>query len=332
MIKNGIVEIKEIKSRLLKSTRLGGGDQRKFPVILPPHYYQEPQKKYPLIVYCIGYGGSYEIFFNEEGRFQEKRTLEEDCEAIVVIPNCFTLLGGSKYINSPAMGNHEDYIIKEVIPYVEKNYRTNGIRACVGGSSGGIGSFHLVGKYPGFFQALACFSPDVGFPTIYQKNAQDYIRGMKNFSFEPQKFLKEVLKKDFPLKDYLDICYIFCVAAFYTPSPHSPLGFSIPIDSYTGEFDEEIFNQWCIHDPLNNVEKYAASFRKLKYFYLDCGDEDQFLIFPGTRKLHKLLEKHQIKHDYNDYHGDHFKRRGEMMKKTLPHLVKKITSCEENYA
>ena len=50
---------------------------------------------------------------------------------IVVMPDCFTYYGGSQYINSAATGNYEDYLIEEIVPFVDENFRTvtTGIRA-----------------------------------------------------------------------------------------------------------------------------------------------------------------------------------------------------------
>ena len=43
---------------------------------------------------------------------------------IAVMPDCFTHFGGSQYINSTATGNYEDYYMKEIVPFVDENFRT----------------------------------------------------------------------------------------------------------------------------------------------------------------------------------------------------------------
>jgi enterochelin esterase-like enzyme len=60
--------------------------------------------------------------------------------AIVVLPDCFTRYGGSQYINSAATGRYEDYVIDEIIPFVDAHYRTLATptaRGVFGKSSGG---------------------------------------------------------------------------------------------------------------------------------------------------------------------------------------------------
>ncbi len=36
---------------------------------------------------------------------------------IVVMPDCFTAYGGSQYLNSSAVGNYDDYLVQELVPY-----------------------------------------------------------------------------------------------------------------------------------------------------------------------------------------------------------------------
>jgi enterochelin esterase-like enzyme len=44
--------------------------------------------------------------------------------AIVVFPDCFTALGGNQYVNSSAIGNYADYLTKEIVPLVDREFRT----------------------------------------------------------------------------------------------------------------------------------------------------------------------------------------------------------------
>jgi len=61
---------------------------------------------------------------------------------------------GGWYVNSALNGNFEDYIITELIPYVDANYRTKStkeFRTIMGQSMGGFGSLHLGILYPDVF-------------------------------------------------------------------------------------------------------------------------------------------------------------------------------------
>ena len=42
----------------------------------------------------------------------------------MVFPDCFTALGGNQYVNSSAIGNYADYLTREMIPFVDREFRT----------------------------------------------------------------------------------------------------------------------------------------------------------------------------------------------------------------
>ena len=45
-------------------------------------------------------------------------------EAIVVAPDCFTRWGGAQYLDSPAIGDYETHVVREVIPAIDARFRT----------------------------------------------------------------------------------------------------------------------------------------------------------------------------------------------------------------
>src|SRR2546425_12227377 len=58
---------------------------------------------------------------------------------IVPLVDCFTRVGGNQYINSGGTGRYDDYLRKELVPFVESKYRVSR-RGIWGKSSGGYGS------------------------------------------------------------------------------------------------------------------------------------------------------------------------------------------------
>jgi enterochelin esterase family protein len=81
-----------------------------------------------------------------------------------VLPDCFTIFGGAQYINSSALGRYEDYLLDEIIPYVDANYRTlpdREHRAITGKSSGGYGAMVQAMRHPECFGAMASHSGDI---------------------------------------------------------------------------------------------------------------------------------------------------------------------------
>ncbi len=94
-------------------------------------------------------------------------------DVIVVFPDCFTSLGGNQYVNSSALGAYEDYLVEELVPFVDATFRTlpnAKNRGCYGKSSGGYGAFVLGMKNPNVWSAVANHSGDAYFDFIYRRD------------------------------------------------------------------------------------------------------------------------------------------------------------------
>ena len=90
--------------------------------------------------------------------------------AIVVFPDCFTSLGGNQYVNSSAIGRYADYLTREIIPFVDREFRTlasRDHRGCFGKSSGGYGAIVHGMRYAKHWGAIADHSGDALFDFCY---------------------------------------------------------------------------------------------------------------------------------------------------------------------
>ena len=82
-------------------------------------------------------------------------------EVIMVMPDAFNKYGGSMYSNSPAIGDWESWIVRDLVSYIDANYSTigkPGSRGLSGHSMGGYGTLRIGMKYPGIFAALYAMS------------------------------------------------------------------------------------------------------------------------------------------------------------------------------
>ena len=104
-------------------------------------------------------------------------------------------LGGSFYVNSPVTGNWEDFVVQEVVGYVDNHYRTIArveSRGISGHSMGGFGSLNIAMLHPDVFGAVYSLSPGL-FDKNGLANSQFF-----NVEYSIQKFLdgqKAVLAK-----------------------------------------------------------------------------------------------------------------------------------------
>jgi len=174
---NGKLQIETISSVVLKDNPLGDPRRREIPVYLPPSYGAKRGRRYPVIVWLPGFTGTGRgaVNFNPwkeilPERFDRLIAEGKAREAILVIADGFTAYGGSQYLNSGATGRYEDFVVSELIAFVEDKFAAVGIpegRALAGSSSGGFGALTLGMRHPDVFAHVVSHSGDAGFDTCY---------------------------------------------------------------------------------------------------------------------------------------------------------------------
>src|SRR5690606_24039000 len=152
--KPGTLVLLEHESRILRDNPLGDPHVRKLAVWLPPQYDEGGArgrgKRYPAFYDLVGFTGSGLAHvgwknFSENVPERAARLIHERrmAPAILVFPDCFTALGGNQYVNSSAVGRYADYLVREIVPFVDREFRTRAARehrGCFGQSSGGYGA------------------------------------------------------------------------------------------------------------------------------------------------------------------------------------------------
>jgi enterochelin esterase family protein len=206
--------------------------------------------------------------------------------------------------------------VQELVPLIDSRYRTNGLRGCIGGSSGGIGSFTLAALYPDVFQAFADLSGDSGFESCYLNDIPKVVQAMAKYDFDVASFVKQIPEIQPKDGDFNVVLNMVAMSACYAPNPDTPLGFDLPFDVHTGRLIPEVWAKFRPHDPVNMVEPYADNLRKLRYRFVDCGTKDQFHLYLGARQLHEQLNAHNVEHIYEEYDSDHFLLRRQQELKT----------------
>jgi S-formylglutathione hydrolase FrmB len=332
VLMNGKIVFLEHESKILKDNPLGDPYIRRFPVYLPPEYETSPQKRFPVIFGLTGFTGSGVMYLNKSilnqpfDEILDELIVKKGMPGVIyVMPDCMTYFGGSQYINSSAVGNYEDYIVDEIVPFIDTTLRTTGKRACVGGSSGGIGSFTLAAKHPDVFQAFADHSGDSAFEYCFLTCVPKFVQSMEKYDYDLEKFVRNIPTIQPKDDDFVNLLIMTAMAACYSPNPDvKPLGFELPFDPYTGTIRTEVWFRWTLHDPVNMVEKYRDNLRKLKFCFVDCGKKDQFHLYLGSRQLHLKLGQYGIKHTYEEYDSNHGLLRREQKKKSIPMVVRAL--------
>ncbi len=334
----GTVVVLEHESKVLKDNPLGDPHVRQLAVWLPPQYDTSKGKRFPVLFELAGFMGSglgrigWKNFSENVPERLARLVHEEMPPAIVVFPDCFTAFGGNQYINSSAIGRYADYLTRELVPFVDREFRTLAARehrGCFGKSSGGYGALIHGMKYPQIWGAVANHSGDAYFEFIYARDWPNTLTELAKYRAVPQvegrydavkmsrntgrgvddgrvrRFLESIWRKRRMSYAEGHAIMNLGMAASYDPDPRAPNGFRLPFDLETGELLEARWRKWRAHDPIHLVRRYKKNLSTLRALFIDCGWRDQYQIHYGTRILSKHLQAAGVKHRYEEFDDTH---------------------------
>jgi S-formylglutathione hydrolase FrmB len=336
----GRVVVLEHTSRVLAGNPLGDPHVRRLAAWLPAAYDEGASRgrgrRFPVLFDLVGFTGSGLAHVNwrpfDENVAERAARLVADGRmgpAIIVFPDCFTSLGGNQYVNSTAIGRYADYLTRELIPFVDREFRTlasRDHRGCFGKSSGGYGAIIHGMRYAEHWGAIADHSGDAYFELCYltdwPRTLNELARyrrpalraGKQRPAGRPgdgrddgriRRFLDAVWRKEKLTDGEMHALMEIAMAATYDPDPRAPLRFRVPLDLDTGEIIARRWARWREHDPVNLVGRHARSLRRLHGIYLDCGWRDQYHLHYGARILSRELAAHGIAHTYQEFDDTH---------------------------
>jgi len=142
------------------------GEQRELIVHLPNNYHQNSELKYP-VLYLLDGQRNFGHAVGSLDLLNQSYMAEE--MIIIAIKNThrtrdFTPSYDESYNRWGVSGgadNFLDFIEKELIPYVNINYRTNNVKILSGHSLGGLLAIYSLQSRPQLFQAHFAFSPSL---------------------------------------------------------------------------------------------------------------------------------------------------------------------------
>jgi len=306
----GEVVVETFNSHVLKGNPLRDPTKRDVAIYLPPGY--DSTKRYPAAYGIVGYTGTGKMLLGvdplgEDLKSRLDRLIRTGKMGPMIVPlvDCFTRVGGNQYINSGATGRYDDYLRKELVPFVESKYRVSR-RGIWGKSSGGYGSIVQGMLHPDTWSALADHSGDSLFEFCYIMDFPKALAAFRRHS-GPAKWLRWYWREPNRRREEMyPVLNTIGMAAHYSPNPRSKeMGIDFPFDLETGEWRPEVWRRWLAWDPVNMIDRYGSSLRRLRLVYVDCGTQDQFNLIWGARTLHrKLLDRH-IRHVYQEFEDTH---------------------------
>ena len=189
----GRFEEHTFESAALRDNPLGDPYHRPLWVYLPPGYANEPGRRYPTIYQIQGLTGQLDMWRNRppfrrnfpelaDGLFAR----EEAPPCIIVWVDCWTSLGGSQFLDSPGTGRYHTYLCEEIVPWVDRRYRTlpaRDHRGIAGKSSGGYGAMVTPMLRPDLWGGLATHAGDALFEMCYLPEFRASVRALRDQFF-----------------------------------------------------------------------------------------------------------------------------------------------------
>jgi len=318
-----------IKSVSLQNAVLEVASEKQLVIYLPPSYHSS-KKDYPVIYYLPGYTSPIsELLEGYYEGFQLPKVLDSLIanhqlnEMIVVLCDGGNFLGGSFYVNSPLTGNYEDFITKEVVDYIDTNFRTieaAASRGISGHSMGGFGAFNLGMRHPDLFGACYIMSPGMfnesGLYDFQMLNHSEGLASYKRFIEKwrsvknDKKGLEEFKQKFNPYNNEEVLFYAFLSAYGAAFCHNVELDYphiQVP-DTVTTAYNLALptFDCWKkgFGQIAQKIPKYKEQLLKLKHIALDCGYDDNW-ITNGTKYLGDQLVQEGIPVEIYWHKGGH---------------------------
>ena len=333
----------------LKENLLGDPTEQPIYIYLPPGY-EGSTRRYPTLYLLHGFTSNSSVWVNGQYQGMKLQTLMDDSikngkvrEMIVVAANGSNAYKGSFYTNSAVTGNWEDFIVRDLVNYVDTNYRTIAraeSRGIAGHSMGGYGSVMLGMKHPEIFSVVYALSPcclameaDMGeansaWSGVLQLTSKDQLNG-------PQRSFAQFYHSA-----------MIALSAAFSPNPNRPPFFvDFPFESKSGicnppaegklltktpcvQKNEAVYAKWRARFPVYIAEANKENLKRLRGIFLDYGEKEEFEhIRTGVKLLSNIFSDLNIPHQFEVYaDGDHGSLiRQRMETRLLPFFNEKLS-------
>lgn len=273
--------------------------------VLLPEGYEDSKQRYPVIYYLRGLFANHDEFFASGDvvkAFEQAMGDKKIPPVIVVFPDFSAPPYGSFYQNDPISGRWLDYMVEEVIPEIDKNYRTLAdvhSRGVTGDFFGGYASIKLAMLYPGYFNALYALHPVAtgsGYiPITYRAPWEEMSRAQ---SFED-------------LQGNIFGQVFLAMAQAYLPNPDKPPFYAdLVVD--TRQTPDKL-NPALVHKMMQSflLENYPLeafmNLHRLSGVMLDWAryDSNQDHVLANQR-FTRLLDSRGVNHRADEYRGTEF--------------------------
>ena len=323
----GAVESIKVHGRFLEGNLEGDSPDRDVSIYLPPSYATNRHRRYPVVYFLHGYDDSSDEWYKSNKHWINlplvlNRAFAEsgNREMIFVTPNAFTRYQGSFYSNSATTGNWEDYIVQELVPYIDAHFRTipkRDSRGLAGHSMGGYGTIRIGMRHPEVFSSIYLLS------ACCLKFADSFF-----LEYGPKAETAKTPEAESALEWQPRV--LIAASAAWSPNPKNPpLFLDLPVKE--GKLVEEVAAKFDANAPLHMIDQYVGNLRQLKAIGLDVGNKDSPFLVRGVQQVDGVLTSYDIAHQFGIYEGDHVNHIADRIEtKVVPFFSQNLSFDKQN--
>ena len=323
--KKGEYKLIDVPSPSLKNCLIDAKESQKVAIYLPPSY-NDSKKSYPVVYFLTGYTvhpGQYP----PTGWIDSIMSNHLVQEMIYVEISGFNRFQGTMYANSPITGNWEDFVTKDVVSFIDKNYRTlakRESRGIAGHSMGGAGCFNISLKHADLYSVAYAMSPAISSQDSLMISMFNDGRAMKELEslskkmadVPVDKFAEKLSNEIMVYSGELD--WILAYGYAFAPDMSQPLKMKLPFETLKDgklQKNDKIWKLWekGLGSIDEKVKMYKDNLLKYRHFSVDAGYDDIRWIYTSTIYLSEVLTDNRIPFSMHLFDGDHVNRVGEQM-------------------
>jgi S-formylglutathione hydrolase FrmB len=274
------------------------GINRGIQIFLPQGYNQlDSAVRYPVIYFLHGLGVNHTYYTGLFSVFNNLILTQPPF--IVVKPDgSAPPWGGSCYTNSELYGDFEDYIVYDLVEFIDFAYNTSPSRekrAIMGHSTGAFGAMKFALKHPDIYCGVVANSGPLAFkhfsdwiPLILAENG-----GIPVSLYNPYAGGGS---------SYWTFFFYSYAGAFSPNLTNSPYPVDFPLDSL-GNWIDSVWNRWSVHDPTFLARNITQS-SDLTIFF-DCGTQDEYGVYPFSTAFADSLDQLGLSYVFQSFNGGH---------------------------
>ncbi len=266
-------------------------------VYLPPDYYLNPDMEYPTIYYLHGMSGDASSGHTEALWYYNQHAADTSITsppAIFVCPDgSCEPFKGSMYVNSALYGDYEDFIMQDIITFVEGNFRAASnkrLRHITGWSMGGFGSAYLSARHSDQFRSCVPCIGYLSMPDTMMNTWRDLL-----FNENGSYHLNYNAGSD--TKSWMTVC------GGWSPNPDlEPYPIETPFDTL-GNWVDSVLTKWSGFD-ISRMAKDLPDEHELAWLVI-AGNIDYMCFYPTCQVFIDSLEHYNIHCDSIIFNGGH---------------------------